>query len=221
MRRSGCAILAGLLILAVIVAVVVIFSRVAGNGELPDRQETMSALVATNADVLMDTGPTLTVLAVTFNAPLPTDAPGEATLPPAGQMMIYLVVPEGSTGPVGPVGCNNYLLPVARGPYQPTTTDEQIAYALLDLFSIKDQFYGESRLYNALYQSTLSLDSVTVDDTGQATIKLSGQLLLDGECTAPLVQAQIEQTVRQFGVPSLTITLNGQPLADALSGRGT
>jgi hypothetical protein len=209
-------------ILAVIGGLVVVLWRVSGDGDLPDQQETMSALVGTNADLLVDTAPTLTVLATTLEAATSTPAGEEMSPLPTGQMVVYLVAPEGSTGPLGPFGCGNYLVPVAVGDYPPTTTDKQIAYALLELLSIKDQFYGESGLYSVLYQSNLTLESVTVDDaTGQATIKITGDLLLAGECSDPLVQAQIEQTALQFAASGVSIFINDQPLADVLSGRGT
>jgi len=130
-------------------------------------------------------------------------------------------VPEGSSGPVGPIGCGDYLVPVEFGPSFPTITYRQIAYALIDLFSIKEPFYGQSGLYNPLYQSSLSVQSVTVDDTMHATVSLSGNLVLGGECDGPRVQAQIEDTVLQFSVTDVTVLLNGTPLADVLSVQGS
>jgi hypothetical protein len=147
------------------------------------------------------------------------EAPGQGPLA-GSQTVIYLVAPEGGPGPVGPIGCGDYLVPVERGPYLPTIAERQIAYALMDLFSIKEQFYGESGLYNPLYQSSLSVQSVTVDANGHATVNLSGNLVLGGECNSPRVQAQIEDTVLQFSVTDVTVLLNGRPLADVLSGRG-
>jgi hypothetical protein len=147
------------------------------------------------------------------------EAPGQGPLA-GSQTVIYLVAPEGGSGPVGPIGCGDYLVPVERGPYLPTTTDRQIAYALMDLFSIKEPFYGQSGLYDPLYQSSLSVQSVTVDANGHATVNLSGNLVLGGECDSPRVQAQIEDTVLQFSVTDVTVLLNGTPLADVLSGRG-
>jgi hypothetical protein len=137
---------------------------------------------------------------------------------PADQMVIYLVAPEGGSGPIG---CGDYLVPVVRGTNPPTTTDRQIAYALMDLFSIKEPFYGQSGLYDPLYQSGLSVQSVTIDAGGHATVSLSGNPVLGGECDGSRVEAQIEDTVLQFPVTDVTVLLNGRPLADALSGRGS
>lgn len=148
-----------------------------------------------------------------------TPSPDSAT-PLPGDLVIYLATPEGDPGPIGPIGCGNYLVPVTRGPLPPTTTDRQIATALTDLFSIKDQFYGESGLMNALYQSNLVVQSVTLDDSGNATVDLTGDYLLSGVCSDAIFRAQIEETARQFSAASVAVFINGTPLADVVSGRG-
>jgi hypothetical protein len=92
--------------------------------------------------------------------------------------------------------------------------------ALVSLLSIKDQYYGQSGLYNALYQSDLQVDSITIV-AGKASVYLTGTLLMGGECDIPRVQAQLEQTILQF--PTVTeadIFINGKPLADVLSLKG-
>jgi hypothetical protein len=89
--------------------------------------------------------------------------------------------------------------------------------ALVALLSVKDQTYGQSGLYNALYQSNLQVDSLSIDGS-KASVYLSGSLVMGGECDNPRVQAQLEQTVRQFPtVTKAAIFVNGRPLADVLS----
>jgi hypothetical protein len=73
--------------------------------------------------------------------------------------------------------------------------------ALVALLSIKNQNYGQSGLYNALYQSALQVDSVSIAG-GKASVYLTGTLKMGGECDNPRVQAQLEQTVLQF--PTVT-----------------
>lgn len=129
---------------------------------------------------------------------------------------IYLIAIDdnGQSGPK--IGCNDSVIPV-RVEFPPTTAP--LTTALERLLALKDQFYGQSGLYNVLYQSTLQLEKVTVQN-GTATIRLTGQLRLSGVCDAPRVQAQIEQTALQFSsVQDVDIFLNGRPLADALSQR--
>jgi hypothetical protein len=177
-----------------------------------------------------NTGKTSAPAATTTSPVVPTPTPVAETatpspsgrVPPSGsQTVVYLVAPEGGSGPVGPIGCGDYLVPVEFGPSPPTNTFRQIAYALSDLFSIREPFYGQSGLYNPLYQSSLSVQSVTIDDTGHATVNLSGNLVLGGECDGPRVQAQIEDTALQFSITDVMVFLNGRPLADALSGQGS
>jgi hypothetical protein len=181
--------------------------------------------LSTNTDKTSTPAATTTLPPV---VPTPTPVAETATprtsgrVPPSGtQVVVYLVAPEGGSGPVGPIGCGDYLVPVEFGPSFPTNTYRQIAYALIDLFSIKEPFYGQSGLYNPLYQSSLSVQSVTVDDNGHATVNLSGNLVLGGECDGPRVQAQIEDTALQFSITDVMVFLNGRPLADALSGQGS
>jgi len=89
--------------------------------------------------------------------------------------------------------------------------------ALEKLLSIKEQYYGESGLYNALYQSDLQLKSVTIDQ-GKAIIHLTGTVMLGGVCDAPRVEAQIKQTALQFStVSDVEVFINDILLEDALS----
>ncbi len=157
----------------------------------------------------------------------PAAPPTSATLPvqqtpitAGGDQVVYLVAQEGGTGPIGPIGCESYLVPVVRTPVLPGTVDQQITAALTDLFSIKDQFYGESGLYNALYQSNLAVNTVQVDGIGHATIDLAGTYLLGGVCDNPVFQGQIEYTARQFpGVSGVSVLINGVPIETVLSGQ--
>ena len=89
--------------------------------------------------------------------------------------------------------------------------------ALEKLLSIKEQYYGESGLYNALYQSDLQLKSVTIDQ-GKAIIHLTGTIMLGGVCDAPRVEAQITQTALQFStVSDVEVFIDDIPLEDVLS----
>lgn len=137
--------------------------------------------------------------------------PGTGTPnPPTGQIdvLIFLTSQGG-----GSVGCGDQVVPVTR---RIAATDGVLAASLNELLNLKSQTIGESGLYNALYQSDLRLDRVAVVN-GQAQISLSGTVKTNGVCDKPRIIAQIEQTVRQFSsVTSTAITLNGQPLADAI-----
>ncbi len=133
------------------------------------------------------------------------------------RVFVFLIALEdgGKSGPA--VGCGDSVVPVA---VMLPRTEGVLRAALEKLLSMKDQFLGESGLYNALYQSDLRVDGVRIED-GKAVIELSGTLQQGGECDSPRIQAQLEQTALQFStVKSTAIFINGKPLEDVLSLRG-
>jgi hypothetical protein len=157
--------------------------------------------------------PTETTQAASDTVPARTPVPPEI-VPEAQTVNIYLIALE-DNGQAGPqVGCGDSAVSV---PVPISPTREVLKAAYQALLSIKQQHYGESGLYNALYQSNLQLDSVNIKD-GTAIVYLSGTLLLGGVCDNPRVEAQLEQTALQFStVNAVAIFINGRPLRDALS----
>src|SRR5690606_13105451 len=84
------------------------------------------------------------------------------------------------------------------------------------LLSVKTQYYGQSGLYNALYQSNLTIEDVRIDNR-VATIRLKGQIVSGGVCDTPRIQAQLEQAALQFStVDAVKIYVNGSLLQNAL-----
>ncbi len=147
-----------------------------------------------------------------------TDTP---TLPEATQgvqMVQIFLIAIGDNGQSGlRTGCNDSVLAVQveAGP-----TQDVLQAALEELLSLKEQFYGQSGLYNALYQSDLALESVSIEQ-GKATIYLSGSLVLGGVCDNPRVEAQLKETALQFpAVSQASIFINGQTLEEVLSLKG-
>ena len=112
------------------------------------------------------------------------------------------------------VGCGDSAIPI-HVTIPPT---QGVLRATLEkLFSAKQQFYGESEYYNALYQSDLDVAGVTIEQ-GKAIIRLTGTIVLGGACDAPRVEAQIEQTALQFStVSDVAVFVNDVPLEEALS----
>lgn len=129
-------------------------------------------------------------------------------------LTLYYVATEdnGIAGPM--IGCGDSLVSRTTAP---VTTTNLVKSAFEQLLAGKDQFIGQSGLYNALYQSNLTyLDSSVAGDT--VTVNLTGTLKLAGECDNPRVQAQLEQTAKTAaGVAKATINLNNKPLAESLS----
>lgn len=129
---------------------------------------------------------------------------------------VYLIA-IGDSGKSGrSVGCGDSLVAVKRE-IAPTTAPLTAAIRLT--LANHQRTYGQSGLYNALYQSRLQLKRATVVK-GTATIKLTGRLTLGGVCDTPRVRAQLRQAALQFPtVHRVFVTVNGISLAGALSSK--
>ncbi len=145
-----------------------------------------------------------------------TGAPQPPT-PPAAPSFTSVQIPLIALSTNGPVGCGDTLVLVTRNI---AATSAPLTAAVEQLLSIHTQFYGQSGLYDPLYQANLAIESVTVED-GLATIKLSGQLSLGGVCDDPRVIAQFDALGHQFStVQRVQVFVNGIALEDLLSGKG-
>jgi hypothetical protein len=163
---------------------------------------------------------TLAIPSATITLPPPTSVlPTITTVPSTSTaaqqtVKIFLIALEdnGQSGPL--VGCGDSAIPITVTIPQ---TQGVLRAALERLLSAKQQFYGESGYYNALYQSDLELENVTIEQ-GKAIIHLTGTVMLGGVCDAPRVEAQIEQTALQFStVSDVSVFLNDTPLEEVLS----
>jgi hypothetical protein len=113
-------------------------------------------------------------------------------------------------------GCNDSIVFVNKA--VPFTT-QPLNAAFKELFglgstTIKDSAY-KSDLYNVIYSmKNLSFDHATIDSNGLAKVFLKGKMGgLGGVCDSPRVQAQIEQTAKQFStVKSVEAYLNDQKI---------
>jgi hypothetical protein len=115
------------------------------------------------------------------------------------------------------IGCGDSVVPVFKK-IQPTSMPLTRALGLL--LADHSAYYGQSGLYNALYQARLTVSSVVIRN-GRATIRLGGKMIVRGVCDDPRVDAQLKQTARQFpSVKSVAIFVNGIPLWKLLSGKG-
>lgn len=129
---------------------------------------------------------------------------------------IFLIALEDGGQSGTPVGCGDSVIPVIID-IEPTIAPMTAAYNRL--LSIKDQYYGQSGLYNALYQSDLTLSGINIVNR-VATVSLTGTLSLAGECDDPRVLAQLREVALQYStVDSVTILLNGQPIENQLGGQ--
>ncbi len=116
------------------------------------------------------------------------------------------------------IGCLDSVVAVDR-PIPETSAPLTAALNLLLAFRTQ-QYYGQSGLYNALYQSNLKLSGVSISG-GKATINLTGTYTLGGVCDGPRFLAQIQETALQFStVNEVIILINGKPIDSILSGKG-
>ena len=172
--------------------------------------------------------PTQAVIVVTAT-PAPT-LPLRPTLPPAATasppltattsgprtVKIFLIAQDDNGKSGKKIGCNDSVVGVNVA-IQPTVGVLRAAYE--SLLAQKSQFYGQSGLYNALYQSKLEVDGVNLKDD-KAIVALKGTLTLGGVCDNPRVEAQLIETGKQFdNVKDVEVSINGKPLKDVLSGR--
>jgi hypothetical protein len=150
--------------------------------------------------------------------PLPTPTPLSPSQGGFTHIQIYLVA-LGDNGQSGQkIGCDDSLIVVER---EITPTIAPLRAAINELLSLREQYHGQSGLYNALYQSDLKIDDIGLAN-GRATIYLSGRYTLGGVCDIPRFEAQLEATALQFStVDEAAIFLNGQTMKDALSLAGT
>lgn len=130
------------------------------------------------------------------------------------EVKIFMVAVDDNGASGTKIGCGDSAVSVIREVPQ---TQAVLKAAMKQLISVKDKYYGQSGLYNPLYQSDLSLESVAIDN-GKATIKFTGTLTLSGTCEDPRIEAQFMQTALQFPtVSKAEIFINGRNLKDILS----
>ena len=138
-----------------------------------------------------------------FQVTAPSSGPGGGT-GVLESVQVYLIALGNGT-----VGCGDRVIPVQRN-IEPTRAP--LTTAIQELLSIKQRMYGQSGLYDALYQSNLRIDSIDLNQ-GTATIRLSGELRLNGDCDQARVKAQLQQTALQFkSVDKVEILINGTPI---------
>ncbi len=153
--------------------------------------------------------PVVTPVSVTATS-LPSLTPATNT-----QIIKIYLVAIGDNGVSGTkIGCDDSLIAVDVG-IPPTAG--VLRAAISELLAIDSEMYGDSGLYNALYQSNLEIENLSVIN-GVASIYLSGDLMLGGVCDHPRVESQLSAIALQFStVSSVEIFINGIPLKDVLS----
>ena len=127
---------------------------------------------------------------------------------------IYLIALNDNGKSGKDIGTGDSLVPVER---VISTPNIPLKSAFNELLALKEPYYGQSGLYNALYRSNLKLEKATITN-GKAEIYFSGTLSLGGIMDNPRVEQQLNETALQFAtVQEVQIYLNNQTIKDALS----
>jgi hypothetical protein len=147
-------------------------------------------------------------------APLPTSTISQG----ATSVKIFLIALNDNGASGKKIGCNDSVVPVSIN-IDPTLG--VLKASLTELFKMEGQReYGLSGLYNSLYQSHLSIDSLNIVNR-EAIVKLKGTLSSGGVCDDPRIKAQLEEIALQFKtIDKVSVSINGILLDQVLSGRG-
>lgn len=114
-------------------------------------------------------------------------------------------------------GCHDSVMAVDRVIQVSTTPLED---TIKSLISIKDQYYGRAKLYNALYSSKLYMVGVVINRAGIVYVSLNGKLGADRGCELERIKSQLEQTSLQFSNANKTVIyVNGSVLGQPASYR--
>lgn len=132
----------------------------------------------------------------------------------SGPLTLYFVaVDDNGQSGVG-VGCGDSLISVLT---DSVTTTDKVKSAFDMLLQDKNQYYGQSGLYNTLYKSNLAFVSSEIANN-VVTVHLSGTVSLGGTCDNPRVKAQLESTAEAAaGVTESLIYINDKTLDEVLS----
>ncbi len=181
--------------------------------------------------------PTVAPTAIPTSAPVPTQAPTLAptqaptpaptvkttptrtpTVPPGSMRVKIFFIALNDNGKSGKkVGCGDSVVAVDR---IIPATNAPLRASLNELLAVREPTYGQSGLNNALYQSTLKVDSIMLVG-GKAMVYLTGKVVLGGTCDNPRFEAQIKETVLQFStVTQVSVFINNVALEQVLSQKG-
>jgi len=152
--------------------------------------------------------PSLTPTRSATPIPVPTLTPA----PGAIQVQVYAI----ALG-AGDLGCGDALVALPRNVLP---TRAPLFAALEELLALGPTIRERPDLYNALGQSDLTVEGVTLIGS-TAIVRLSGRLQIGGVCDAPRVRAQLERAVLQFtAVQQVEVLVNGRGLSEVLGGQG-
>ncbi len=139
-------------------------------------------------------------------------------------LQIYMIKLEDAGKNGIEVGCGDSVVAIGEFMDAKLAGDftDDVETALNYLFGFKNSTYTSplnEEFYNSLYQSDLTVTQVLYDEeTNSVEVNLTGNLLIGGVCDNPRIEAQIKQTIAQFGdFDDITITIDYEGLSELLS----
>ncbi len=128
----------------------------------------------------------------------------------AGSIVVFLTAEKADykgTDAYMEFGCESLLVPVKRSL---TKTQSDLAHAIVELITIKQQAYADQGLRNAVAPSAPTIKLTNIHYEGKTrVIDFEGSFLSAGTCDDPRIKAQIEETVKLY-VSDYQIRLNGK-----------
>lgn len=133
-----------------------------------------------------------------------------------GDMVPYYVISpfDDVTGDGIPVGCDGYMIERSTGVAFSDDPAQNIRASLEALLAYGTTDVGEGDLTNYMGDQQVTIDSVSVDVNGHATVNFSGTLMLIGTCVDPQIEAQMLLGIfADSRVTSARINVNGENFA--------
>lgn len=114
-------------------------------------------------------------------------------------------------------GCSDTLVTINTVPIRAESPQEHVASAIRFLLDDSQYYHGAPAVTNSLTLSeTLELDNVELD-RNSVDIDLSGDVVVQSQCEAYRIQAQLYGTVASTsGIEDISITINDDELNDVL-----
>ncbi|MFM8321485.1 MAG: hypothetical protein ACKOC5_11275, partial [Chloroflexota bacterium] len=145
----------------------------------------------------------------------PTQPPAPAaavTVSPENAIRVYYIYKEEK----GQFGCGEAIRYVLTKQARSSSLAGDIRYAISVMLTLHEPNFGQ--LYHGGYAANLAVADVTVNADGSIKVALSGEWKANDRCDGKRFIDQLRQTIRQFGPsPLIQITINGTPIADAVS----
>lgn len=149
-------------------------------------------------------------------------ASASETAAAASEATVYWVGPAGQSGGIEFPGCGEVLIEdsVSVSGAGAVGDPSLVEAGLQALFAERSFDVGSDGLMNALYQSELTVQDVTIDgDT--VIVDLTGQPMSAGTCADPQIIAQLENTaIANAGTYDAEILVDGELIQDVMSQKG-